>query len=154
MPCELFAQLRARKSAIEHHWRQLLAIEPVSSPLANPEALQYLIPETFDRIMNKADQLTGKPITAEKARAELPKCDCGNNPYRAFFIAGEQAVLEAAVMLQAEMNPKVRNVSAATVLLLAVHRIARTEIDTFCAACVRRGSTPNCRFHGVPVGNN
>lgn len=142
---EFLASFLSRRASIEEHWRTLLNIEPVSGPLANPEALQYLIPRALEEIFARA-ATHRKAVTLETARAELPACNCGNNPYRAFYSAGEQALTEAAVLLQAKQPAAVRRESDLASLVFAARAAARDEIDAFCGACVHRGRAKNCRF--------
>ena len=142
---EFLASVMAGRASIEEHWRTLLKIEPVSSPLANPEALQYLIPEALGEIFTRAASKR-KAMSLESARAELPAFNCGNNPYRAFYLAGEQALTEAAVLLQAQQQPALRRESDLAALVYATRVAARSEIDAFCGACVHRGRAKHCRF--------
>jgi hypothetical protein len=141
---EFLASVMACRASIEEHWRTLLNIEPVSGPLANPEALQYLIPQALNEIFTRASKR--KAATLESARAELPTCNCGHNPYRAFYLAGEQALTEAAVLLQAKQPPALRRESDLACLVFAARAAARSEIDAFCGACVHRGRAKHCRF--------
>jgi hypothetical protein len=138
--------LRWRKHDIEGHWRTLLKIEPASGPLGNPETLQYLIPEMCEKVFSRAEQLSNRTITLEQARLQLPSCTCGNNPYRAFFVAGEQAVTEAAILLESAGAPDTRDEASVARLVYAVRSIAADEIDTFCGACLHHGVAPGCRF--------
>jgi hypothetical protein len=118
----------------------------VTTPLANPEALQYLVPEIFTAVLERAAKTNRKAVTLEQARATLPACDCGNNPYRAFFLAAEQAITEAAVLIQTQQPMAARQPSDLAELIYAVRCAARAEIDAFCGACVHRGHAKNCRF--------
>jgi hypothetical protein len=146
MSRQFLSLLRLRKEQIQNHWRTLLRIEPSSSPLANPETLQYLIPEMFERVFAKAEQLSSRPMSLEEARRQLPNCACGNNPYRAFFVAAEQAITEAVVLLETTLNPRLRDEHALAILVYTVRTLAVDEIDTFCAACLHHGVAPGCRF--------
>jgi hypothetical protein len=146
MTPEFLSHLRARSAGIQDRWRTLLHIEPVSGPLANPAALQYMIPEAWDRLLAGIEEPRRTPLSLRAARAPLPSCNCGNNPYRAFFIAGEQAVAEAAVLIQAEQPAAQRSPGDLAEVIFAVRSLARTDIDTFCSACAHKGKARNCRF--------
>lgn len=146
MTHEFLFRLRARQSAIEQQWRTLLAIEPVWTPLANPQTLQYLIPTMCHAIFEHAAKLSRSPSALATARAHLPDCNCGNNPYRAFFIAGEQALTEAAIVVQAQLAAELRKPRDLTALIYVIRGAARSEIDAFCGACVHRYKAANCRF--------
>jgi hypothetical protein len=143
---QFLSALRARGPEIQYRWRRLLRIEPVSGPLANPEALQYLIPQVWNQVLATVAKSSRTPVSLEKARAQLPACNCGKNPYRAFFLAAEQAITEAAVLLQADQPPPKRKPADVAELVFAVRSLARSEIDTFCGACTHRGKAHNCRF--------
>lgn len=145
MSPQFLAQLRARFEEVHPCWQTLLRAEPVSGPLANPEALQYYIPEAWNEILNAAAK-PHSPISLRTARAQLPACKCGHNPYRTFFLTAEQAVTEAAVLVQAAQAPAERAPADLAELIFAVRALARTNIDTFCGACVHRMTANNCRF--------
>ncbi|HVU35563.1 MAG TPA: hypothetical protein VHE61_19140 [Opitutaceae bacterium] len=146
MSREFLNAIAAHRAEIEHHWRTLLRIEPVTSPLANPETLRYLIPRTLTEILDRAAKINRKVVTLEQARAPVPACTCGNNPYRAYFRAAELAITEAGVLVQARLRPSVQQAADLAELVYAVRSLARAEIDTFCGACTHRGRAPNCRF--------
>lgn len=137
--------LRARSVGIQERWKTLLRLEPVSGPLANPDALVHLIPETLERIFELLAKPARVPISILAAKACVPKCDCGNNPYLAYFVAAEQAFVEAAVLQQSELAPAERRPGEVAEVMLAVRRLARMEIDTFCGACVHRCVDRSCR---------
>jgi hypothetical protein len=137
--------LRACLPAIRLHWEALLRLEPVDTPLANPDALAHLIPHSLEEIFLRLGKYSRVPVSISVARAQLPSCDCGNNPYRAYFIAGEQAVTEAFVLLQAELPAEDRRMSDMAEVIYAVRRLARSNIDAFCGVCVNRGIAPRCR---------
>lgn len=145
MTPELLHHLRARSPAIHVRWETLLRIEPVNGPLANPDALVRLIPETLARILSDLGK-PSTPVSLKTARgAELHGCDCGHNPYLAFFVAAEQALVETVVLLQSELpHTQKAETDVAEVIHLA-RTIARDEIDTFCGICTYRGSDAKCR---------
>jgi hypothetical protein len=146
MSPEFLSALRTRGAEIQDRWRTLLRIEPVSGPLANPEALQYLIPHAWKQVLLAVGKPPRAALSLAAARAQLPACNCGNNPYRAFFIAAEQAITEAAVLLQADQPASKRKESDVAEIVFAVRSLARSEIDTFCGACTHRGKAHDCRF--------
>lgn len=137
--------LRACSPAIRFHWEALLRLEPVNSPLANPDALAHLIPHSLEEIFLRLGKYSRVPVSISAARAQLPNCECGNNPYRAYFVAGEQAVTEAFVLLQSELPAESRRSTDMAELIFAIRRLARSNIDAFCGVCVNRGTAPHCR---------
>jgi hypothetical protein len=134
--------LRARRAEIHARWEALLRTERVNTPLANPDALVHLIDWTLDQI------LAGLRHTGAKRRHEArpvaaeprPECLCGRNPLLAFFVAGEQALLETLVLLQAsasKLDPAERDDELAE-LYRVIRGISRREIESFCAVCQHR----------------
>jgi hypothetical protein len=144
----MLALLRDHIPQIRHRWEILLRVEPVSGPLANPDALQYLIPtsikQVLDRLTLGLDDACGDPV-------RLPGCECGNNPYRAYFAAGEQAFAETMVLIQVRQAPAERSKGDFTQVVSAVRRLARQEIDGFCEMCLHRGHAPRCRHAPLAV---
>jgi hypothetical protein len=145
MTPERLRDLEARRVSIRDRWETLLHLEPVSGPLANPDALAHLIPETLERVFALLAKPARVPVSVMAAKACVPKCDCGHNPYLAYFVAAEQALVEAAVLLQSEAPAVARRQGDVAEVMLAVRRLARLEIDTFCGACMHRCVDPKCR---------
>lgn len=155
MQDELVRALRARRAEIHARWEALLRIEKVNTPLANPDALVFMIDWTLDEcfatLRPPGHRRNGRG--AETA-ATKPDCPCGRNPLLAYFAAGEQAVEEALILEQASASniDPVQRDAAFIELKLTVRDIAKREIEAFCAVCQFRnavhpatsvGSTPN-----------
>jgi hypothetical protein len=87
-------------------------------------------------------------LSLEIAKACVPLCECGNNPYAAYFLAGKQALIEAVVLVQAAEprdHPETRYTDVSK-LYRAIHSIAQRKVDDFCSVCqFRQAGT------GVPV---
>ncbi|HVU32815.1 MAG TPA: hypothetical protein VHE61_05235 [Opitutaceae bacterium] len=149
MSPEFLAHLCSRGAAIQDRWRRLLHVEPVAGPLANPEALEHLIPLALAQILDFCGNRTRRSPSLQKARIELPGCECGHNPYRAFFAAAEQALTEEAVLVQAAQAPAARAPNDLAALIYAIRVIAGMEIDTFCSVCTHQGTARRCRFTGA-----
>ncbi len=146
MAPDVLQRLRDRSATIHVRWETLLRLEPVLTPLANPDALVRLIGDSLARIFTAVAQDRRPPISLREARSiGVPSCDCGNNPYGAYFIAGEQAFVEAIVLLQAELAPQERTEGDVAAIIRAVRELARGEIDTFCGLCVHRTKADRCR---------
>jgi hypothetical protein len=134
--------LEARRGDVRTRWEDLLRTERVNTPLANPDALVHLIDSTlaeiFSALMHPAARR--KVVHAADFSAVRAKCVCGRNPYLTYFVAGEQALLEALVLAQAEgppLDPAARD--AAVQELYGVMRAsARREIESFCSLCQYR----------------
>jgi hypothetical protein len=131
----MVAALRARRPQIRARWEDLLRIERVSTPLANPDSLVHLLEWTLDEFFRAVQTL---PVRRKPVRPfTAADCACGRNPLLAYFAAGEQAMRESLVLAQAEMkdlSPYARDTALAE-LDLAIRHIARREIESFCAVC-------------------
>lgn len=143
MDSELLQKLRERSAAIHVSWEALLRVEPVSSPLANPDTLTRLIPDTIARVMATLSR-TPKASTDGKV-PHAAVCQCGCNPYLSYFVAGEQAFVEAAVLVQAQLPAEKRHASDIAYLMRVVRQMAENEIDNFCGVCTYRGTAVACR---------
>lgn len=126
-------------------WDALLRLERVNSPLAHPDTLRHLIPESLREILGALEEASDPKLSLLAERAvRLPSCSCGNNPYLAYFLAGEQAVMEAVVWLQSELGRASEADIAQAVRVIRTQ--ARAEIDTFCSVCTCRTKADRCRF--------
>ena len=122
-----------------------MRVEPVNGPLANPDALVHLIPDSLREIFATLAKPSKGPPPPRSAKITLPDCDCGNNPYLAYFVAGQQALAETLVLLQAELPKEERCQGDLAELVHVVRRLAMSEIDTFCEICDHRGTASKCR---------
>ncbi|PTX95527.1 hypothetical protein [Opitutus sp. ER46] len=142
MQDELVRALRARRAEIHARWEALLRIEKVNTPLANPDALVFMIDWTLDECFATLRSLHGSTNRRRNGRgcdAQTLKadCPCGRNPLLAYFAAGEQAIEEALILEQAsasDLDPVQRD-DAFAELKLTVREIARREIEAFCSVC-------------------
>ncbi len=141
MQGELVQALLNRRTQICARWATLLHIERANTALAHPDMLIHLLDWTFDSIIQAleiASKLkTPGPLQTSCAR---PNCPCGRNPYLYFFIAGEQAWLEAMVFTQVSI-PKLESVvrdQAVIELLNLIRILGRTEVEAFCSVCQYR----------------
>ena len=145
MTPERLRYLQTRATSIRSRWEVLLRVEPVSGPLANPDALAHLIPLTLDQVFTLLAKPARAPVSVSAAKACVPRCECGHNPYLAYFLAAEQVMVEAIVLLEAELPASERRQSDVAEVMLSVRRIARLDIDTFCGACTHRCLDAKCR---------
>jgi len=138
----LLNSLCAQRQHIHARWDTLLRTERVTSPLAYPDALVHLIEWALDQVFAALRD----PNTRRRAEhaggrtTSRPECPCGRNPLLAFFLAGEQAMLEALVLEQAAhlpIDPHERDLALAE-LYLAIRSISRREVEAFCSVCQHR----------------
>ncbi len=123
--------LLQRRADIRGRWMELLFIEPVNSPLANPHSMIFMLDRTLDEVFAALARPEPPRPTA------LPECRCGRNPYLAYFRAGIQALHEALVLIQAReprLDPAARD-RAFAALDSAIRGIARQEIEAFAPLC-------------------
>lgn len=140
----LLNSLCAQRQAIHARWDALLRTERVTSPLAYPDALVHLIEWALDQIFSslRDPSIRRKAEHAGGRAAARPDCPCGRNPLLAFFLAGEQALLEALVLEQAAhlpVDPRERD-TALNELYYVLRAMARREVEAFCSVCQHRHS--------------
>lgn len=133
MEREIVQDLRRRRKAIRERWEAFLRLERVASPLANPDTLVFgldrSLGEIFSALLHPEGVEPGPAIGDEE-------CACGRHPLRAYYRAGEQAVLEALVLAQAERapSPAERDREFAEVKAV-VSSIARRDLEAFARVC-------------------
>ena len=145
MQDELVRALRARRAEIHARWEALLRIEKVNTPLANPDALVFMIDWTLDECFAtlRPPHIRKRNGRIPDAEVAKPDCPCGRNPLLAYFAAGEQAIEEALILEQASastLDPGQRD-EAFLELKFTVRDIARREIEAFCSVCQFRTSS-------------
>jgi hypothetical protein len=138
----LVSALRTQRILLRARWEALLRVEPVGTPLGNPDALVHLIDWTLDEIFTSLTNPLARHRTTRGRLAveEQPLCPCGRNPLLSYFAAGEQALHEALVLAQAatsNLDPLERDASLDELNLVLRH-IARREIEAFCGVCQYR----------------
>lgn len=127
--------LTAQRPDIHRRWEALLRVEPVSSPLGDPETLKHMIDYTLDTLFS-ALKTTTPHRSPSSCAAKRALCKCGRNPLLAYFIAGEQALLETLVLAQTAVPDSSENRAAAALELKeSLAYVAHREIETFCALC-------------------
>lgn len=134
MKSEFERALRDRRAEIRARWREILFVEPVTTPLADPRTLVFLLDDTLDRLFAALGRGAGAgPVP-------WPVCACGRNPFLAYFRAGRQALLEALVMVVATAVDRAADErdEAFAELEAAISRVARDEIEGFRGLCTHR----------------
>jgi hypothetical protein len=118
--------LSGRRAQIRARWEGFLRVERVNTPLANPDTLVYLFDQTLDEVFR---MLRHPPVRHPAAPLDHTS---GQNPLVAYFIAGEQALLESLILAQAEsrgLDPAERDADLAE-LKTVVRTIARRDIGS------------------------
>lgn len=130
---EVLSSLLARRPQLRQHWETLLRTERASSPLANPEALIFMMDWTFDRVF-EALKFSSSRLHGAHPR---PDCTCGLNPLLVYFATMEQVLIEGLVLTQVELShrPAHRHEADLAWLKLAIEYIASREIGAFCSVC-------------------
>ena len=130
-----------RRTQICARWSALLQIERATTALAHPDMLIHLLDGTFAAIIQALEPTSKRhDVAAAPTSATRPDCPCGRSPYRHFFIAGEQAWLEALVLIQValpKLEARARDQAVAE-LLNVIRALARAEVEAFCAVCQYR----------------
>ncbi len=132
--------LAAQRRKIHRRWEALLRLERADTPMADPDNLVHMVDWTLDKVFaelrsRKIYHAGAVPRTFATLRAG---CQCGHNPFLNHFLAGEQALLEALVLVQAEdplLDPARRD-TAVTELYRVTHEIARCEVESLCSLCM------------------
>jgi hypothetical protein len=136
--------LRAHAGQIRERWEALLRIERVNTPLANPDVLIFLIPQTIEQVLKSAAKLSRPPPLEVARKIPRPECLCGASPYLSYFTAGEQALVEALVLVQSQMADLSTRDSDLAALYWAVRSLAAKEIEAFRGVCALRAGNPAC----------
>ena len=140
----LIRTLRARRAQIRARWESFLRIERVDTPLGHPDTLVFMFDQTLDQVFEalRAPAIPPAPVPRSYARS--------SSPLLAYFLAGEQALLEVLVMIQSDLpglDPGERD-SAVTELRNTVRTIATREIELLSGVYVP-APAPSGRRHGT-----
>jgi len=132
--------LEAQRNEMHQRWEALLRVEPVTSPLGQPEALKHMIDYTLNTLFTSLRAPHGAKRrnlkSVKDCISDRSLCPCGRNPLLAYFVAGEQALLETLIFVQANIPDCAEaRVSAVTELKQTMAQVAHREIETFCALC-------------------
>ena len=146
MHSSFVAELSARRPAIKHAWERKLRIEPITSPLANPDTLVLLMDRTLEELQAAVAALA-QGRSASHTRGLRSGCLCGLNPLLAYFRVGA-TVLATVASLGAARCPELDAAGFNTCVqetLAEFQGIAQREIRAFCAMCqteLARGGKP------------
>lgn len=124
-----------------------MRVEPIKSPLGQPDALKHMIDFTLNTLISFLGQgqhphrKNLRSVSASVADGSL--CPCGKNPLLSYFVAGEQALLETLILEQSCQPAGCAESRANSLqeLKQAMAHVALREIETFCAVCQLRSQT-------------
>lgn len=147
----VLAALQSEIPTIRRRWEALLRVEPVRSPLGNPDTLVFLIPSSVETMLAALAKPRGRTLSLGAA-LRLPRgnCSCESNPYLPYFKSGEQAILETLVLIQAKLGALATRDADLAEFHAAFRAVSRREIETFCGVCTCRGAGQGCRFGKKP----
>jgi len=124
--------LQARRPTLHDHWVERLRAAPVRSPLGHPDTLVHLMDQTLDQIFRDLHH-----PSARKRQPGLPDdfCRCGHNPLVMYFTT---AILAFQTTLGQCADDAPVSHEDADEVKRTINRIARREIMTLCALCLRQ----------------
>ena len=134
METVILQALEAHRPCIRSNWENLLRIERINSPLANPDTLVHLLDTTLNEVFATLRTWSARRL---HTRGGEPLCPCGRNPLLAYFTAGRQALREGLVLAQVlapGLTAPQRDEALACLEQVFGH-IAQREIQSFCAIC-------------------
>jgi len=148
MEDRMLQALEAQRVEIHRRWEALLRVEPVASPLGQPDAMKHMIDFSLNTLFSglrgphHARRKNLRSVSASAADGSL--CPCGRNPLLAYFVAGEQALLETLVLVQAGI-PATAEARSADVqeLKQVMAHVAVREIENFCSVCQLNTNRPS-----------
>lgn len=124
---KIIKTLQQRRAQIRNRWEALLRIEKVTTPLANPDTLVFALDQSLDEIF----AALGQTQPHKPGAGRIPSN--GPSPWRAYFRAGEQALLENLILLQAEMeelDPATRDTTFGS-LKQVINNLTQREIEAW-----------------------
>lgn len=131
MQGKIIRALEERRAQIRARWEALLRIEKVTTPLANPDTLVFGLDQSLDEIFAMLHQPPSHIGDKDAPQETSP------SPWRAYFRAGEQALLETLVLTQSEMqslDPAARDTSFGK-LKQVINNLTQREIGAWAAIC-------------------
>ena len=134
--------LQAHRPTLRIQWEARLRAAPVTSPLANPDALVHLMEWTLDQVFG---ELAPGTILRKITPPPRSPCPCGLNPLLAYFSTAKISLREA---LELGSGGGPINPSDAEEMEESLEIVARREIATFCALCLHNEHRNRHEPHG------
>jgi len=126
--------IHAQRTLLKVEWRRRLRIEPTSTPLANPDALVYLMDETLTQLESLVrDRPAPRWLRLRKTHLGPLRslCPCGLNPLLAYFSSGAET-LNAVLSVDGYLTRE-----EVSTLCQGWHFLAQSEIEALCEGCCR-----------------
>ncbi|HEU5080038.1 MAG TPA: hypothetical protein VFT72_12565 [Opitutaceae bacterium] len=132
--------LKRRRALITQRWRNLLEQLPTRSALGKPELLAYMIDDTLDELFEpeayQSEDFQGCIQPATTTHKPPTHCRCGVNPYIAFFLAGEAAIVSVVrELVETRQLSEHGILFAESELLFFLRVLAHRDINGFCEVC-------------------
>ena len=122
-------------------WEKQLWSEPIRSPIANPDALIYLMEWTLNEFFARLRNETNLPVALTETVSPSidieALCSCGGNPFLSYFGSAHKAVIswtESTRSPLAGLSDEERG-RCVRELLWGLETVARREIESFCSVC-------------------
>jgi hypothetical protein len=137
----LMRALLTHRPTLRQRWESLLRAQRATSPLANPDALVYLMDWTLDCLfedLRNAPSRRRPPARAGAHSDEPPPCPCGLNPLLAYFDTARKALEDTFChdIPDTHRFTLLEREAALAELLLVLKGVAHREIESFCAVCM------------------
>ncbi|MGA3008253.1 MAG: hypothetical protein ABSE59_10220 [Opitutaceae bacterium] len=147
--------LEIRRSVIKHQWEAALRRVPVPTPLANPDTLIFMMDATLNKLFALARSrsihqwISKHPLTGYGVGRN---CRCGLNPFVAYFLAGESALVSISRAIRPHHGLTENDILISEAeLLFALRVLGHREINAFCEVCRVAASTKeNLHQHNCP----
>jgi len=133
--------LQTHKPQLRRRWEELLRAERVTSGMAHPDHLVYLMDWTLEQLLSELRQARfRRHLDGRMKPSQRQACACGKNPLLAYFSACEQAVVEILFLAEGELSnlSSIERGASLEDLKRAIHEVARRDIEAFCAVCQSR----------------
>ena len=140
MKNSLLQALHRRRPAICARWEALLRLEKAPTALARPDTLVFHFDQTLSEVLSTEPEPEPEPA----GLPAQPVCRCDCNPFRHYFAALEQALLETLIWAQVEepeLSPEER-VASVGELCQRLRRVAAREIRLLDGVCPNAAVNP------------
>lgn len=143
--------LGTQRALVRARWEALLRKSHVSSALADPDVLVFMMDRTLDELMKNLQQPPERP---QEEETDSIVCECGMNPLLGYFKAAEAALVETleSICRNLPALSDMEQRESFTDLRCELERMRCKEVTTFCGVCqIRdRNLTNQTDAHSAP----